>query len=176
MDTNPMLEPDTPANPQLVAGEDPGTYRVNGDVTDAQLLHLAKMLARCKLRKGNKLTNPPSVHRCLQTLLLDYPYEVFGTLLLDNRHKLIAFDELFRGTLDGAAVYPREVIKHAITHNAAAVILVHNHPSGDPEPSDADKHLTRRLKEALGLVDVRVLDHVVVGYDGYTSFAERGWL
>ena len=163
-------------NPQLIAGEDPGTYRVNGDVTDAQLLHLGKMLARRKLRKGNKLTDPTAVHRCLQTLMLDYPYEVFGTLLLDNRHKLIAFDELFRGTIDGAAVYPREVIKHAITHNAAAVILVHNHPSGDPEPSDADKRLTRRLKEALGLVDVRVLDHVVVGYDGYTSFAERGWL
>jgi len=161
---------------QLIAGEEPGTYRLSGDVTDAQLLHLAKMLARRKLRKGNKLTDPVSVHRCLQTLMLDYPHEVFGTLLLDNRHKLIAFDELFRGTIDGAAVYPREVIKHAITHNAAAVILVHNHPSGDPEPSEADKRLTRRLKEALGLVDVRVLDHVVVGYDGYTSFAERGWL
>ena len=162
--------------PQLIAGEEPGTYHLNGDVTDAQLLHLAKMIARRKLRKGNKLTDPDKVHRCLQTLLLDYPYEVFGTLLLDNRHKLIAFDELFQGTIDGAAVYPREVIKHAITHNAAAVILVHNHPSGDPEPSEADKRLTRRLKEALGLVDIRVLDHVVVGYEGYVSFAKRGIL
>ena len=162
--------------PQLIAGEEPGTYRLNGDVTGAQLLHLAKMIARRKLRKGNKLTDPTSVHRCLQTLMLDYPHEVFGILLLDNRHKLIAFDELFRGTIDGAAVYPREVIKHAIQQDAAAVILVHNHPSGDPEPSEADKRLTRRLKEALGLVDIRVLDHVVVGYDGYTSFAERGWL
>jgi len=159
-----------------MAGEEPGTYRLNGDVTGAQLLHLAKMIARRKLRKGNKLTDPTSVHRCLQTLMLDYPHEVFGTLLLDNRHKLIAFDELFRGTIDGAAVYPREVIKHAIQQDAAAVILVHNHPSGDPEPSEADKRLTQRLKEALGLVDIRVLDHVVVGYDGYTSFAERGWL
>jgi len=122
------------------------------------------------------MTEPDKVNRCLQTLLLDYPYEVFGTLLLDNRHRVIAFDELFRGTIDGAAVYPREVIKHAIAHHAAAVILVHNHPSGDPEPSDADKRLTQRLKEALGLVDIRVLDHVVVGYEGYTSFAERGWL
>jgi DNA repair protein RadC len=163
-------------HPKLIAGETPGTYRVEGDVTDAQLLHLAKLLARRKLRKGSKLTTPDKTNHCLQTLLLDYPYEVFGTLLLDNRHRVIAFDELFRGTLDGAAVYPREVIAHAIRHNAAAVILVHNHPSGDPEPSDADKRLTQRLKEALGLVDIRVLDHVVVGHEGFVSFAERGWV
>ena len=163
-------------NPQLIAGETPGTYRVNGDVTDAQLLHLAKMIAQKRLSKGNKLGSPDEVHRCLQTLLLDYPYEVFGTLLLDTQHRLIAFDELFRGTIDSASVYPREVIKHAIEHNAAAVILVHNHPSGDPEPSDADRRITQRLQQALGLVDIRVLDHVVVGYEGYVSFAERGWL
>lgn len=169
---------DAPLNamPQLVAGEMPGTYRLNGDITDAQLLHLAKMMARRKLRKGAKLTQPEKVHRCLQTLMLDYPYEVFGTLLLDSQHRLIAFDELFRGTIDSASVYPREVIKHAIEHNAAAVILVHNHPSGDPEPSDADRRITQRLKDALGLVDIRVLDHVVVGHEGYVSFAERGWV
>ena len=161
---------------KLIAGEAPGTYRLTSDVTDVQLLHLAKMLARRKLRKGNKLTQPEHVHRCLQTLMLDYPYEVFGTLLLDTQHRLIAFDELFRGTIDSASVYPREVIKHAIEHNAAAVILVHNHPSGDPEPSDADRRITQRLKEALGLVDIRVLDHVVVGHEGFTSFAQRGWL
>ena len=163
-------------NPQLIAREEPGTYRVDGDVTDAQLLHLAKMIAQKRLSKGNKLGSPDEVHRCLQTLLLDYPYEVFGTLLLDTQHRLITFDELFRGTIDSASVYPREVIKHAIENNAAAVILVHNHPSGDPEPSDADRRITQRLQEALGLVDIRVLDHVVVGHEGYTSFAERGWL
>ncbi|SEO39227.1 RadC family protein [Vreelandella aquamarina] len=173
---NAPLNPATLADAQLIAGETPGTYRVNGDVTDAQLLHLAKMIAHKRLRKGNKLGSPDEVHRCLQTLLLDYPYEVFGTLLLDTQHRLIAFDELFRGTIDSASVYPREVIKHAIEHNAAAVILVHNHPSGDPEPSDADRRITQRLQQALGLVDIRVLDHVVVGHEGYTSFAERGWL
>lgn len=162
--------------PKLIAGEDPGTYRLTSDVTDAQLLHLAKMLARRKMRKGAQLTQPEQVHRCLQTLMLDYPYEVFGTLLLDTQHRLIAFDELFRGTIDCASVYPREVIKHAIEHNAAAVILVHNHPSGNPEPSEADRQITQRLKEALGLVDIRVLDHVVVGHEGFTSFAQRGWL
>ncbi|MCL1477817.1 hypothetical protein MIH18_21070 [Marinobacter sp. M3C] len=109
---------DTVLPPKLMAGETPDTYRVEGDVTDAQLLHLAKLLARRKLRKGSKLTTPDQTNRCLQTLLLDYPYEVFGILLLDNRHRVIRFEELFRGTLDGAAVYPREVIKHAIQHNA----------------------------------------------------------
>ncbi|KXS36837.1 JAB domain-containing protein [Modicisalibacter tunisiensis] len=162
--------------PWLMAGEQPGTYRVTGDVTDAQLLHLAKLIARKRLSKGTQLGRPDEVHRCLQTLMLDYPHEVFGILCLDTRHRLIAFDELFRGTLDAACVYPREVIKHAIDHNAAAVILVHNHPSGDPEPSDADRRITQRLQEALGLVDIRVLDHVVVGHEGYVSFAERGWL
>lgn len=173
---NAPLNPTALTTPKLIAGETPGTYRLTSDVTDAQLLHLAKMLARRKLRKGNKLTEPEKVHRCLQTLMLDYPYEVFGTLLLDTQHRLISFDELFRGTIDSASVYPREVIKHAIEHNAAAVIMVHNHPSGNPEPSDADRRITQRLKEALGLVDIRVLDHVVVGHEGYVSFAERGWL
>ncbi|GAA5169834.1 RadC family protein [Modicisalibacter zincidurans] len=161
---------------QLRAGEEPGTYRVNGDITDTQLLHLAKLIAQKRLRKGNPLGRPEEVHRCLQTLMLDYPHEVFGMLCLDTQHRLIAFDELFRGTLDSANVYPREVIKHAIAHSAAAVILVHNHPSGDPEPSDADRRITQRLKEALGLVDIRVLDHIVVGHEGFVSFAERGWL
>lgn len=171
-----LLNPATLTDAQLIAGETPGTYRVNGDVTDAQLLHLAKQIAQKRLAKGNKLGRPDEVHRCLQTLLLDYPVEVFGTLLLDTQHRLIAFDELFRGTIDSASVYPREVIRHAIEHNATAVILVHNHPSGDSEPSDADRRITQRLQEALGLVDIHVLDHVVVGHEGYTSFAERGWL
>ncbi|MDP3534353.1 MAG: JAB domain-containing protein, partial [Halomonas sp.] len=126
---NAPLNPATLSHSQLMAGETPGTYRVKGDVTDAQLLHLAKMIAQKRLSKGNKLGRPDEVHRCLQTLMLDYPYEVFGTLLLDTQHRLIAFDELFRGTIDAASVYPREVIRHAIEHNAAAVILVHNHPS-----------------------------------------------
>ncbi len=132
-------------NPQLIAGEEPGTYRVDGDVTDAQLLHLAKMIAQKRLSKGNKLGSPDEVHRCLQTLLLDYPYEVFGTLLLDTQHRLITFDELFRGTIDSASVYPREVIKHAIENNAAAVILVHNHPGVEPERSAADRRFTHRV-------------------------------
>ena len=96
--------------------------------------------------------------------------------MLDSRHRVIAFEELFRGTLDGASVYPREVVKLALEHNAAALILVHNHPSGDPEPSMADRNLTTKLQDALNLVGVRTLDHVVVGHDDCVSLAERGYL
>ena len=97
-------------------------------------------------------------------------------LMLDNKHRVLQFRELFRGTLDGANVYPREVVKVCLENNAAAVILVHNHPSGDPEPSQADRTLTRKLQDALNLIDIRTLDHVVVGSEGCVSMAERGHL
>ncbi|HDY5567689.1 TPA: DNA repair protein RadC, partial [Pseudomonas aeruginosa] len=102
--------------------------------------------------------------------------EVFALLMLDSRHRVIAFEEVFRGTLDGASVYPREVVKLALEHNAAALILVHNHPSGDPEPSMADRNLTTKLQDALNLVGVRTLDHVVVGNEGCVSLAELGYV
>ncbi|HAS8160916.1 TPA: DNA repair protein RadC, partial [Vibrio vulnificus] len=101
--------------------------------------------------------------------------EVFAVMFLDNQHRLIAFEELFFGTIDSASVYPREVLKAALKINAAALIFAHNHPSGDATPSQADKQITQRLKEALALVDIRVLDHIVVG-DSAISFAERGLL
>ena len=101
---------------------------------------------------------------------------VFACLYLDNRHRVIAFEELFHGTIDGTSVHPREVVRAALKHNAAALIFAHNHPSGVAEPSDADRRLTRRLQDALGLVDIRTLDHFVVGDGEVVSFAERGWL
>lgn len=104
------------------------------------------------------------------------PHEVFAILMLDNQHQLITVSEMFRGTIDGAAVYPREVAKEVLIHNAAAVVFVHNHPSGVTEPSHADIAITRRLKSALETIEVRVLDHIVVSATGYTSFAERGLL
>ena len=112
----------------------------------------------------------------LQALLADYEHEVFALLMLDSRHRVIAFEEVFRGTLDGASVYPREIVKIALEHNAAALILVHNHPSGDPEPSMADRNLTTKLRDALNLVGVRTLDHIVVGNEGCVSLAELGYL
>lgn len=112
----------------------------------------------------------------IDTRLDAYEYEVFALLMLDGKHRVIAFIELFRGSLDGANVYPRDVVKIALEHIAAAMILVHNHPSGDPEPSQADRTLTDKLKEALNLVGVRTLDHIVVGREGCVSLAEQGYL
>ena len=129
-----------------------------------------------EMQRGDALTSPGSVRRYLKSQLLGLPHEVFACLFLDNQHRVIAFEELFRGTLDSASVYPREVVKRALAHNAAALILTHNHPSGVSEPSQADVMLTRRLKESLALVDIRVLDHLVVGDGEPVSFAERGLL
>jgi DNA repair protein RadC len=126
------------------------------------------------LRAGPPLDSPQATRDFLIRRLRDSPHELFCCLHLDNRHRLIAFDELFRGTIDGASVHPREVVKQALARNAAAVILAHNHPSGVAEPSQADELVTRRLREALQLVDIRVLDHMIVADNGCLSFAERG--
>jgi DNA repair protein RadC len=126
------------------------------------------------LRSGPPLDSPQATRDFLIRRLRDTPHELFCCLHLDNRHRLIAFDELFRGTIDGASVHPREVVKQALARNAAAVILAHNHPSGVAEPSQADELVTRRLREALQLVDIRVLDHMIVADNGCLSFAERG--
>ena len=111
----------------------------------------------------------------LVSKLRDYRFEVFACLFLDNRHRVIQFEELFRGTIDSASVHPREVVRRCLFHNAAAVIFAHNHPSGIAEPSQSDERITQKLKDALQLIDVRVLDHFVVG-DTVVSFAERGLL
>lgn len=129
-----------------------------------------------ELEPGQALRDPEHTERYLRAHLRDYPYEVFAALFLDNRHRVLAFEEMFRGTIDGASVHPREVVRRALQHNAAALILCHNHPSGVAEPSQADRHITRRLCEALQLIDVRVLDHLIVGDPGCCSMARRGLL
>lgn len=161
---------------KLRAGETAGTYNVESPLTESDILMMAQQLASQRLSRGRKLTEPKQVFIHLQTLLAGYEHEVFALLLLDSKHRVIAFRELFRGTLDSASVYPREVVKLALQCNAAAVILVHNHPSGDPEPSHADRVLTGKLKAALDLVGVRTLDHAVVGSEGCISLAELGYL
>jgi DNA repair protein RadC len=144
------------------------------------LLHAALELARRHFREplhlGPALAAPEVTRTFLLAQLRDRPYEVFCCLYLDNRHRLIAFEELFRGTIDRAGVHPREVLRQTLLHNAAAVILAHNHPSGVLEPSQADELITRRLKDALALMDVRVLDHFIVGEGGCFSFCEHGLL
>ncbi len=137
-------------------------------------LELARRHYAEALRSGPPLQSPAATREFLVSRLRDTPHELFCCLHLDNRHRLIAFEELFRGTIDGASVHPREVVKQALARNAAAVILVHNHPSGVAEPSHADELITRRLREALQLVDIRVLDHLIVADNRCLSFAERG--
>ena len=139
-------------------------------------LELARRHYRELMMSRSALEDHRAMRDFVWMRLRDLQHEIFGCLFLDNRHRVIAFEELFRGTIDGANVHPREVVKQALARNAAAVILVHNHPSGLAEPSQADEHLTRRLREALALVDIRVLDHLVVGDEGCESFAERGLL
>jgi len=139
-------------------------------------LELARRHYAAALRTGPLLDSPGATHQFLIARLRDQPHELFCCLHLDNRHRLIAFDELFRGTIDGASVHPREVVKQALSRNAAAVILAHNHPSGVAEPSQADELITRRLCEALALVDIRVLDHCIVAGSACLSFAQRGLL
>jgi len=139
-------------------------------------LELARRHYREALRAGPALNAPAATRQFLTAQLRDRPYEVFCCLHLDNRHRLIHFEEVFRGTIDGASVHPREIVRQALHYNAAALIFAHNHPSGVAEASQADELITRRLRDALALVDIRVLDHLIVGDNNCLSFAERGLL
>jgi DNA repair protein RadC len=162
----------------LRAGRDDCAVPGFGEAKYAQLqaaLEIARRHLAEALSRRDAVKDPAAVRRMLQARLRDREHETFAALFLDNQHRVIAFDELSQGTIDGASVYPREVIKAALKHGAAAVIFAHNHPSGVAEPSAADRTLTERLKAALAQVDIRVLDHFVVG-EQVVSFAERGWL
>lgn len=150
-----------------------------GSAKYAQLqavLEMARRHFKEILKRGNALTSPDITRAYLSAQLRGYSYEVFACLFLDNQHRVIQLDELFRGTLDSASVYPREVARQALQHNAAAVIFAHNHPSGISEPSQADKHITEKLKQALALFEIRVLDHFIIGDGQPYSFAENGLL
>ena len=150
-----------------------------GSAKYAQLqavLEMAKRHFEEILQRGDALTSPEATRAYLSAQLRGYSYEVFACLFLDNQHRVIQLEELFRGTIDGASVYPRDVAKRALFHNAAAVIFAHNHPSGINEPSQADKNITDKLKQALILFDIRVLDHFIIGDGLPYSFAEHGLL
>lgn len=140
------------------------------------LIEQARKLLSATVRRGRTLTSPDEVRDFLLFTLALREQEVFGVLLLDNRNRVLLWRELFYGTLNQTAVYPREVVKLALQHNAAAVILVHNHPSGHPEASEADIALTRRLQQAMALIDVRIPDHFIVAGGHTVSMAERGLL
>lgn len=159
--------------PKLKAGEVPGTYAMESPLTEADVLQMAQQLAMFRLSKGRALTERRLVFSHLQTLLQFHDYEVFALLLLDTEHRVIGFRELFRGPMERASVYPREVVKIALEHNAAAVILIHNQPSGDLESSQIDHKLTTSLKNALNMIGSQILDYVLVGHEACVSLAER---
>jgi DNA repair protein RadC len=141
----------------------------------AALRHIERAESR-RVRRGTHLSSPKVTRDYLSLKLGTLEREVFAVIFLDKRHRLISYQEMFQGTIDGASVHPREVVKEALKQNAAAVILAHPHPSGVAEPSQADELITNRLKDALGLIDVRILDHIIVAGGDTISFAERGLL
>ena len=147
-------------------------------VEEKDILNHAASILKSKLfvSEQTPLSSPELVKSFCQTSLAASEREVFGVIFLDNQHRVLRTKELFFGTIDAASVYPREVVKESLTTNASAVIFYHNHPSGDANPSQADRRITRRLTDALALVDIRVLDHFVVSFEGVVSFAERGWI
>ena len=142
--------------------------------SDEELIKDALKCLKRRFRKGKIITRPADMIDYLKLELAEREYEVFCVVFLDNRNRILVFEELFRGTVDSTHVYPREIAKLALQHNASAVILAHNHPSGDTKPSVADQQITQRIKETLTLFDIRVLDHFVIGVLGATSFAEKG--
>lgn len=159
--------------PALFVRETGRRYR---QATAEEILEVARRkMSDVFLRLGT-ISDPAATRQFLAHHYAGLQREVFSALFLDAQHRIIAFEDLAQGTIDAASVYPREVVKRALAHNAAALVFSHNHPSGTPEPSSADRVLTDRLRQALGLIDVRVLDHFVVGSTTAVSFAERGYL
>ncbi|MFI8226376.1 DNA repair protein RadC [Pseudomonas sp. NPDC085632] len=165
-----LLEADLTAfSEQLGLG--PAKYAQLQAVLEMARRHLAE-----RMRKKPALENPQVVRDYLKAMLRHEPHEVFGCLFLDSKHQVLNFEALFRGSIDNTSVHPREVVKRSLANNAAAVILCHNHPSGSTDPSQADRLLTKRLQKALELIDVRVLDHFIIGDGEPLSMAECGWM
>lgn len=155
---------------------DPAAFKLSGEATLPELFEAVRELSQRYAAQKPNLTSPQLVKSYLHARLNSLPHEEFHGLFLDTQNNLIHHATLFTGTIDSCAVHPREVVKLALHHNAAAIIFAHNHPSGNPEPSPADRAITERLKSALALVDVRVLDHIVIGEGVAVSLAERGWI
>jgi len=162
--------------PYFVISEKTGKYQAAKALTEAQIIKAAKSLLDNRFKPGQSITSPELTAEWFRNNLMDLEHEVFACLFLDNQHTVIKHEELFRGTIDGASVYPREVAKRCLQLNAAAVIFAHNHPSGMSKPSPADKHITEKLKTALNLFDIRTLDHFIIGKGKPYSFVEHGLL
>ena len=161
------------SNPSLIAQFEDGSSR---PATSDEIIAAAREHLSSRVRRGTTLRSPQATREYLTLKLGTLDHEVFAVIFLDKRNRVISYQEMFRGTIDGAAVHPREVVKEALKLNAASVILAHPHPSGVAEPSQADELITSRLKAALDLVDIPILDHIIVAGGDTTSFAERGLL
>ncbi|HGW5374948.1 TPA: DNA repair protein RadC [Pseudomonas aeruginosa] len=168
-----MAQTSNSANSLLMVRGPRGRYK---PATNEQVIDAARVVIGQMFKRGTKLTSPKIVQTYLRTKLATLEHEVFAVLFLDAQLRLIEYAELFRGTISQSTVYPREVVKETLRRNAAAVILAHNHPSGIAEPSMADRAITARLRNALDLVDVRVLDHIIVAGKNTLSFANKGLL
>lgn len=156
---------------KLMIADESGSYR---KACPREIIQAARLVAHQVMPRGRALKSPDDAREFLRAKIGYLDYEAFALLWLDNRHRVIAFEELFRGTINGANVYPREVVKSALEKNATAVILTHNHPSGVADPSPADINITKQITDALKIFDIRILDHVIVTHDQTCSFAERG--
>lgn len=156
--------------PPLYIKEPGGRYR---EASDSEIIKTAIDAINTQFTPGTEITEPGKAQDFLKLHLGALEHELFAVLWLDNRHRVIAFEELFRGTIDGSSIYPREVVKSALGYNAAACILAHNHPSGVGEPSNADQNITQKIKAALSVIEVRTLDHIIIG-EHTCSLAERG--
>jgi DNA repair protein RadC len=163
-----------PTAPRFSSGFVAEVGGATAPVSDEEVIAAALRILSARLARSNALTGPCATRDYLAVRFSDLEHEVFACLFLDTRHRVIACEELFRGTVDGSSVHPREVVKRALAHNAAAVILSHNHPSGVAEPSEADRSITVKLAKALAVVEVRVVDHLIVGGATVVSMAERG--
>lgn len=156
--------------------EDGERYGQASREAEQRIVNQAMEILYRRMERGQALTDPAIAGEYCKGKLWGYEREVFGVLFLDNRHRVIGFEPLFYGTIDGAEVYPREVVRAALLRNAAAIIVCHNHPSGNPEPSAADRAVTLRLRDALALVEIRLIDHFVIGDGAPVSLAARGWV
>lgn len=156
--------------------KNPSSFKLSGEATLPELFEAVRELSQRYADTKPNLTSPKLVREYLHTRLSGLQHEEFHGLFLDTQNNLISHESLFTGTIDSCAVHVREVVKLALHHNAASLIFSHNHPSGHAEPSAADRHITERLKSALALIDVRVLDHIVIGEGTSVSLAERGWI
>ncbi len=163
-------------NTNYTLSDETGLYNFSAPTPPQEIVNLAISILDKDMRHSDVMSSPDITKDYLKLRLKEYEHEVFACLFLDNRHRVLAFDEMFRGTINGTAVYPREIVKAALRHNAAAVVLAHNHPSGIADPSSADEVITARIKDALELMDVRTLDHIVIAGNDSVSFSERGLL